>query len=343
MSMPRFNCIIIIILFSFVFYRAEAKLDRDIRLNSFNLELGGAGGSYSFNYDRLIPLNSKLALNLGVGISPQLLFGFTDFTLMPTYLTSLKLLFVIRERKSLLFGLNNSVFYGNDVIGFDRTYYTSLNCYLGYKYDFKNNKYYFTTSFSPWINYANSLVFFPWLSFSYGYKFNKIERRKIYPKEDIAKIESLSSSLGIVNYKFRLQYEKGHKSNSSNGAMLTFYFGDFPGLKLEGFTRQYRKKQNNCEGLFLQEKIGVGYLFSGLYDEYEQNIAGITVGGGVAGGYKLMIGNHLNVEAILGLHFYVPPIVGNAEVVYGQDARKYWWYTTTGMPIDFQFKIGWQY
>jgi hypothetical protein len=30
-------------------------------------------------------------------------------------------------------------------------------------------------------------------------------------------------------------------------------------------------------------------------------------------------------------------------VAYGKDGQKYWWYTTTGMPIDFQFKIGWQY
>jgi hypothetical protein len=334
---------IIFILFCYSFCSAEAKLDKDIKLNSFNLELGGAGGFYSFNYDRLLPLNDNLALNFGVGISPQLLYGVANFTLMPASLTNIKLTYILRERKYILLGLSSSVFYGNHVVGFFDEYYVSLNTYFGYKYDCKNNKNYFTTSFSPWVNYENSFVFYPWLSFSYGYKFNKIERRKIHPKEDTAKIESLSASLGIVNYKFRLQYEKGHKTNSSNGAMLTFYFGDFPGLKLEGFTRQYRKKQSNSEGFFWQEKIGVGYLFSGMYDEHEENIAGITFGGGVAGGYKLMIGNHLNVEAILGLHYYVPPLVGAAAVAYGKDGQKYWWYTTTGMPIDFQFKIGWQY
>jgi hypothetical protein len=231
---------------------------------------------------------------------------------------------------------------------YGNSYYAAISSYLGYRYDFKNQKYYVTASFSPWIfdngYVTNSLVFEPWISVSYGYKFNKIERRNIYPKEDSAKINSISGSIGIVNYKARLQYERGYKEHSSNGLMLTCFFGEFPGIKLDAFTRQYHKKQSNTEGFFLQEKIGVGYLFSGMYDEHEENISGITVGGGVAGGYKLMIGNHLNVEAILGAQYYIAPIVGkNTQVMYGQENQKEWWYSTTGIPLDFQFKFGWQY
>jgi len=336
--------LVISLLFILLFSNSEASENNEIKLNSFNVELGGAGGFYSFHYNRTILFKDKLNSTFGIGISPQLIYGLTEFTLNPTYLFDFKAFYKLNERNSILFGIDYGLFYGNNILGLFNEYTSTINCNLGYKYDFKNRRNYFSSSFTPWIYYAEEIVFIPWVSFSFGYKFNKIEHCKISHRQDSAKFESFSGSLGIVNYKLRLQYERGYKKQRTMGAQLTYYFGEFPGAKLEGFIRQYYKKSSSKEGLFLQEKVGGGYLLTGMYDEHKKNIAGYTIGGGIAGGYKIMIGNHLNLEAILGLHYYVAPIPNkNSIITYGQEGQKQWWYSTTGFPLDFQFKFGWQY
>lgn len=183
------------------------------------------------------------------------------------------------------------------------------------------------------------------------------------------KMQVASGSFGILNPKLRLQYEKGIGEKSSVGVAMHYYMVNWTGPKFEVFGRLYSKKHGNTEGFFLQGKVGYGNLKSVLYETYNNDL-GIyqsyykspkkrfsTIGFGVATGYKFLITDHFVIESNIGVHIWTPPssnlektdAYNNADPLeqsaadaasLGEDIG---WYLTTGLPLDFQIKFGYNF
>lgn len=160
---------------------------------------------------------------------------------------------------------------------------------------------------------------------------------------------AISSTFGILNPKLRIQYEKPINNRSSIGANLNYYFVNWKGPKLDLFARIYSKKDGNEEGNFLQAKIGYGNLSTLDFNEdYMLNSRWSTVGIGLAGGKKFLLGDNFIIESIFGFHIYSSPTIdyisGYDELDYavelGEDIG---WFLTTGFPVDFQLKFGYQF
>jgi hypothetical protein len=160
---------------------------------------------------------------------------------------------------------------------------------------------------------------------------------------------AISTTFGIVNPKLRIQYEKPINYRSTFGANINYYFVNWKGPKIDLFARLYSKKDGNEEGNFLQAKLGYGNLSTLDFNEdYMLNSRWSTFGIGLAGGKKFILGDNFIIESLLGFHIYSSPsidyISGYDEVDYaielGEDIG---WFLTTGFPVDFQLKFGYQF
>ncbi len=157
---------------------------------------------------------------------------------------------------------------------------------------------------------------------------------------------NISGTLGILNAKIRLQYEKPIGERYSTGANLNYYFVNWTGPIIEPFVRIYGRSEGNKEGFFGQFKLGYGNLKSlnlelnqsGNY--VESNKRWSTIGGGVDCGYKFLIGKHFTIEPLAGLRYYTAPKEVDNPAALGEDIG---WYVTTGLPLDFQLKFGYQF
>ena len=341
--------IISLILSMFLCANIFAQKDSVKRSNAVFIELGGVGGFYSFNYQRNINLNKHWGINVGVGFSPQSTHGFLEYEYMPDLPFQLKAVYKINNKHSMNLGVGGGPFNWNFFYAANYEYDIYAMAQFGYQYDFSKNNFFLGISFTPYFYDTYHYTFSPYGGLRFGYNFNKIEHKAIATKGEEHSLKTFSGIIGPINPKIRMQYEKAHSVNTSRGIQLTAFIGryDFPGIKAEVFSRRYAKESGTKEGVFLQGKVGVGYFSSQLYAPYiidhkEKEFLGFIVGGGIASGYKWMIGNHLILESILGVHYYTPPMItqkSNTNIEYRNEK----WYNTTGMPIDFQFKIGWQY
>ena len=179
-----------------------------------------------------------------------------------------------------------------------------------------------------------------------------------------------SGSFGILNPKLRLQYEMGIGEKNSVGVAMHYYMVNWTGPKFEFFGRLYGKKSGNTEGFFLQGKVGYGNLKNAIYDDYSGLASGeqvyyqepkkrwSTFGAGVATGYKYAVTDHFIIESLLGLHIYSSP--GSTKLEHSREynylspeEQSYYdaialgedigWYLTTGLPLDFQIKFGYNF
>ncbi len=340
--------IISLILSMFLCANIFAQKDSVKRSNAVFIELGGVGGFYSFNYQRNISLNEHWGINAGIGFSLWDA-SIVDFKGMPIMPFQLRTFYKINNKNSINFGVGCAVMNWNFQSSSLYKYDKYAQAQFGYQYNFSRDKFFLGVSFTPFIYDSDHYEFFPFGALRFGYNFNKLEHKAIVTKGEENSLQTFSGIIGPINPKIRMQYEKAHSVNTSLGIQLTAFISryDFPGIKAEVFSRRYAKESGTKEGVFLQGKVGVGYFSSQLYAPYiidnkEKEFLGFIVGGGIASGYKWMIGNHLILESILGLHYYTPPMItqkSNTNIEYRNEK----WYTTTGMPIDFQFKIGWQY
>lgn len=145
-----------------------------------------------------------------------------------------------------------------------------------------------------------------------------------------------SGTLGIINTKVRVQYELPIKDRASYGINMNYYLQNWKGPVFEPFIRIYRKKEGNAEGVFGQAKLIYGNLakndnyYAGNLEDKRTSVYGF----GLNGGYKFLFGKHFTVEPLVGLRLLPAPSNLGDEVD---------WYLTTGFPIDFQLKFGFQF
>lgn len=161
---------------------------------------------------------------------------------------------------------------------------------------------------------------------------------------------TVSGSLGILNTKIRIQAELPLNSNASYGLNINYYLVNWRGPILEPFMRIYGKSQGNREGFFGQFKLIYGNLTTldyELYQNYISNRRWSTFGAGLAGGYKFLIKNKFVIEPLIGFRFLTPPVYNyingdeySLGATIGEGAA---WYLTTGLPLDFQLKFGYQF
>ncbi len=143
----------------------------------------------------------------------------------------------------------------------------------------------------------------------------------------------VSGEIGFLNFKVRAQYELPVGDMFSTGINCNVYFINFVGPSFEPFFRAYLKKHGNEKGFFGQAKFIYGNL-SNAFDDGRFNMFGF----GLGGGYKFLIGNHFTIEPLLGYRFVSPP--GTSQSQLGETIG---FYGTTGFPIDFQLKFGYQF
>lgn len=148
-----------------------------------------------------------------------------------------------------------------------------------------------------------------------------------------------SGSVGLLNSKVRIQYEIPLESRGSYGMNLNYYLIKWTGPVFEPFLRFYSKKDGNSKGSFWQAKVIYGNL-SNLY--YDNNGSSYTkprwptYGFGINYGNKFLLGKHFTVEYLSGIRFLSSPVYGDLEDIAD-------WYLSTGFPIDFQMKFGYQF
>jgi len=161
---------------------------------------------------------------------------------------------------------------------------------------------------------------------------------------------NICGTIAIINLKAKIQYELPIGDNLSTGVNLNYYFVNWTGPLLEPFFRIYSRKYGNTEGWFLQGKLGYGNL-KNLDDDI---ISGATktarfstFGGGVAFGNKIFLSDKITLEPVIGLRIYTPPSI-NKDIYDSYEAAEslgedIGWALTTGLPLDLQLKIGYQF
>jgi len=144
----------------------------------------------------------------------------------------------------------------------------------------------------------------------------------------------VSGEIGFINFKVRAQYELPIGEMFSTGINCNVYFINFVGPSFEPFFRAYLRKHGNEQGFFGQGKLIYGNL-SQAFAEDRFNMFGF----GLGGGYKFLIKDHFTIEPILGYRFVSPP----PEQQSGGVGEAIGFYITTGFPLDFQLKFGYQF
>jgi hypothetical protein len=159
-----------------------------------------------------------------------------------------------------------------------------------------------------------------------------------------------SGTLGMLNPKLRFQYEAPLMERGSFGLSATYYTFGWEGPMVEPFLRLYNKSYGNEKGFFGQVKAIYGNL-SVMDYEGEYLVEGpkrwSTYGFGLNIGYKFLVGQHFTIEPITGLRLLTPPYINREMddeegglVAVGETLL---WYLSTGLPIDFQLKFGFQF
>ena len=163
---------------------------------------------------------------------------------------------------------------------------------------------------------------------------------------------NISATVGPINGKIRVQYELPLKARASYGINMNYYLVNWTGPIFEPFIRIYGKRDGNQEGFFGQIKLMYGNLSTLDFAAYDGAIANkrwSTYGGGLNFGYKFALGkrNHFTMEPLTGFRFLTPPVYRYnntaTEADYAAIGEGIGWYLTTGFPIDFQMKFGFQF
>lgn len=163
----------------------------------------------------------------------------------------------------------------------------------------------------------------------------------------------ISGTYGIVNPKVRVQYESPLTNQSGFGMNINYYFENWKGPVLEPFIRFYFSESGNAKGLFIQIKLMYGNLSTLDYETYKNyliNNRWSTYGIGLNVGFKVLAGKQFTIEPLTGFRFLTPPVYRFTAEANEEFMQSYLgvledigWYLTTGMPIDFQLKIGYQF
>ena len=161
---------------------------------------------------------------------------------------------------------------------------------------------------------------------------------------------NVSGTFGVLNGKVRLQYERPFKDRASYGINVNYYMVNWTGITGEPFIRIYGKNDGNAEGFFGQAKLIYGNLSNMSYGSHNgaiENKRWSTFGFGLNFGYKFLLSNKFTIEFLSGLRILSPPVYKYKDGVNEDNAMAITegigWYLTTGFPLDFQLKFGFQF
>ena len=159
-----------------------------------------------------------------------------------------------------------------------------------------------------------------------------------------------SVTFNPFNPKITAQLELPIKHRGSFGLSANYYFMNWKGPMAEPFIRIYGRKYGNESGSFLQLKLMYGYLSTLDFEQFNgvlRNKYWQTFGGGAAYGYKILLDNNITIEPLIGIRLLSPPYYryypNIDESLYATLAESVIWYVSTGLPLDFQIKFGYQF
>lgn len=155
---------------------------------------------------------------------------------------------------------------------------------------------------------------------------------------------NISGTAGLINTKLRIQCELPLGDKFSYGANLNYYFVNWTGPVIEPFLRLYLSNDDNESGFFFQGKIMYGNLSYTTISETNKTRFS-TAGFGLGCGYKILAKKSFTVEPLIGYRLLSAPHKGENQTTLtgeqlGEDVA---WYLTTGLPLDFQLKFGYQF
>jgi hypothetical protein len=159
---------------------------------------------------------------------------------------------------------------------------------------------------------------------------------------------SITASYGYLNEKVRLQYEHPLNNQLTVGGNINYYLVNWKGPLFEPFFRFYGKSGNE-EGYFGQVKVGYGNLstvYAANEAQYVVNKRMNTFGVGIGYGYKYLFDDRFVVESYLGLRYYTYTPTRYTDNYYLLDVepvKNLVWFLTTGLPIEANIKVGYQF
>ena len=182
-----------------------------------------------------------------------------------------------------------------------------------------------------------------------------------------AQSNSVTTGIGLLNAKVRVQFEHGFSDMHSTGANLGYYFVNWTGPRLEGFYRIYFGGDHE-KGMFLQASAGAG-MFSyaldetdatefidittgNIYDIYSSDGTWITTGGGIAFGGKMTSRGGFVFETTMGYQIWTAPPANyssdyndylDVSGVVGAVETLGYYVVGPGFPLQFQMKLGFNF
>jgi hypothetical protein len=158
------------------------------------------------------------------------------------------------------------------------------------------------------------------------------------------------SPLGFVN-KVRIKYEHSVAKKLSVGAYGSYYYGLYPGFKLEPFIRLYDHSALN--GLYGQFNAGFGwhtheytqkFQFDSLNHVSEitkGNVSWFSFGFGISAGYQFLAGKKASIpiDLSVGLEYY--SMSDHADkVIPDSQTEGFWYITGPAAVITPRFSVG---
>jgi hypothetical protein len=160
---------------------------------------------------------------------------------------------------------------------------------------------------------------------------------------------SLTVGYGYFNEKVRLQYEHPLNNRLTVGGNVNYYLVNWKGPIIEPFFRFYNKSGNE-DGFFGQVKLGYGNLttaYAADEAQYVINKRMNTFGAGLGYGYKYLFDDRFVFETFLGVRYYSYTPTQFNDQYYSlfdvESIKSVVWYLTTGLPVEANFRIGYQF
>jgi hypothetical protein len=132
-------------------------------VNTGFIEIGGVGGHYSLNYDRVLLETNIMNLSAGIGLSHGIIES--DMKLTPRIPIRVNVFRSIMGNHNAELGVAYNPYYTayNDL-------YHSIFANIGYRYQDPSGGLFIKAGFSPMI-FNNAMKFIPWGAISVGYSF----------------------------------------------------------------------------------------------------------------------------------------------------------------------------
>lgn len=128
----------------------------------------------------------------------------------------------------------------------------------------------------------------------------KKSTKKVEEKANLVKL-----SIGIHN-KLRIGYERVLTDKFTAGAVVDYYYGIYPGIKLEPFARWYMGSEAP-KGLYLQGRFLYGSFSHEFFTGTKTSFS--AMGGGVDLGYQWLLGKEKNLLIDLSVGVQQMPVL----------------------------------